>query len=72
MKSRCKVYESKIFVVGDYGRHECAIQVQRVGEHEAGLWKCEVREYITRWNLFARPRTVTSVFHVGVMNRVRN
>lgn len=71
VKSRCKVYESKIFVVGDYKRHECAIQVQSASAYDSGMWKCEVREYVTRWNLFASPKTVTSSFHVKVMNKVR-
>ena len=65
------VYATKIFVVGDYKAHECAIQVQMVEPYEAGLWKCEVREYITRLNFFARPRTVTANFHVEVVNKVR-
>lgn len=32
VKNRCLVYESQIFVVGSYEKHECAIQVMRGSE----------------------------------------
>ena len=28
VKNQCRVYDSQIFVVGDYEKHECAIQVR--------------------------------------------
>ena len=52
VKSRCLVYENKIFVVGNYEKHECAITVANVEKYEQGEWQCEVREYITRYLLF--------------------
>ena len=38
--------------------------------YEAGKWRCEVREYITRWNIFANPRTVSEDFDIEVLNKV--
>ena len=69
MKSRCLVYENKIFVVGDYEAHECAITVSNVEEYEAGEWQCEVREYITRLAVWARPRIVKKKFTVNVRSK---
>ena len=28
VKNQCRVYDNQIFVVGDYEKHECAIQVR--------------------------------------------
>ena len=44
--------------------------MQRVTPYEAGRWRCEVREYITRWNLIANPRTVSMNFNITVLNKV--
>ena len=46
--------------------------MQRVTPYEAGRWRCEVREYITRWNIFANPRTDSMDFDIEVLNKVRD
>ena len=44
--------------------------MQRATPYEAGKWKCEVREYVTRWNIFANPRTVSTLFDIEIRNKV--
>ncbi len=66
VKTRCRVYEHQVFSVGEYKEDECAILVREVTQYDAGLWKCHVREYITRWFIWANPATVTASFRVQV------
>ena len=67
VKSRCRVYESQVFSVGDYRQDECAIRVHGATPYEDGLWTCEIREYITRLFFWLTPKTARASFRVNVL-----
>ena len=38
---------TRIKFVGDYGRHECAIEIKGAkNEVDAGAWECEMEDYV--------------------------
>ncbi|TRY77807.1 hypothetical protein TCAL_14381 [Tigriopus californicus] len=66
VKSKCLIFDQKIDVRGNYARHECQILIHRAMPTDSGVWKCEVREYVSSLAIFATPKVVTKNFRVHV------
>eukprot|EP00095_Tigriopus_kingsejongensis_P003256 maker-scaffold69_size418775-snap-gene-2.27 protein:Tk03256 transcript:maker-scaffold69_size418775-snap-gene-2.27-mRNA-1 annotation:"immunoglobulin heavy chain cdr3" len=47
VKQRCSSrLFSRIEIIGDYSKHECAIEITNVAAADAGNWQCEMEDYI--------------------------
>lgn len=66
VKSKCLIFDQKIDVRGDYEQHQCQILIHRAMPSDSGIWKCEVREYLSALAIFATPQVVTKNIQVYV------
>ena len=66
----CKLYDEKLFPAGSYYNDECGVKIKKVGAFEEGEWECDVREFVTGWNIFGNPKTKSHTFNVKVKRKV--
>ena len=38
--------KSRVKFIGDYEKHECAIQLENVTKEDEGVWQCDIESYV--------------------------